>query len=108
MFDHRQVTEKATAGVRVSDPKVLRPPPRVPTGKVDIVCAGTHSDNVPFCPHLHSELTYFTTCNNTLDELELSTRLTRSQFRESSQVISPACGRDWGGGGQIRMRRDHI
>ncbi|CAN4103003.1 unnamed protein product [Withania somnifera] len=33
MFDHRQVTEKATAGVRVSDQKVMRPPPRVPTAK---------------------------------------------------------------------------
>ncbi|KAM3395947.1 mitogen-activated protein kinase 19 [Capsicum galapagoense] len=35
MFDHRQVTEKVTAGVRVSDQKVLpsRPPPRVPTAK---------------------------------------------------------------------------
>ncbi|OIT00323.1 PREDICTED: mitogen-activated protein kinase 19 [Nicotiana attenuata] len=33
MFDHRQVTEKATAGVRVTDQKVLRPPPRVPTAK---------------------------------------------------------------------------
>lgn len=59
MFDHRQVTEKATVGVRVSDQKALRPPPRVPTGMINIVCAGTPNDNVLFCLPLQSELKYF-------------------------------------------------